>query len=522
MKEISTEPREYQKAIYETARDNNTLVVLPTGLGKTLIALMLAVDRKKKFPLSKIVVLAPTRPLVEQHLKSFEKNLPELWCEMVLFTGSVNAQKRREMFNTAEIIFSTPQCVANDLRAGLYSMEEVSLLVIDECHRCLKNYDYTAVVDYYKRQGANQRVLGLTASPGHESGKIKEICKHMSIDEIEVRDRDSPDVREYLQKREFEKVEVLFPTEFQEIKVLLKRIYDSKVGELRKRNLLFGPANKITLLKLQGRLAGQVSGERNFNAMLGMSATASAIKIVHALELLETQTLSGLKDYLDGLIWQANQKKSKGVQKLVKMPEFNAARISLQGLLAKKMEHPKIEETAVLIEKELGKNENFKGIVFAQFRETGERIVERLNKINGIKAVSFVGQAKKGNTGLSQKEQKAIISKMNAGEVNVLVATSIGEEGLDIAEVSLVMFYEPIPSAIRKIQRAGRTARLAPGKLIILVTKDTRDVIAHWASTAREKKMYRVLGEVKEGLGKKDLGDFGGSGGGKKTLGDFE
>jgi len=506
MEEISTEPREYQKAIFETARNANTLVVLPTGLGKTLVALMLAVERKKKFPLSKIVVLAPTRPLVEQHMKSFERELPELWCEMVLFTGSVVAKERKKMFKTAEIIFSTPQCVANDLKAGLYDLSEVSLLVVDECHRCVQNYDYTSVVDFYKRQGAEQRILGLTASPGSEAGKVKEICKHMDITEIEVRDRDSPDVKEYLQEREFDKVEVPFPSEFQEINVLLKRIFDSKVAELRKRNLLFGPGNKISLLKLQGRL-GALAGPGKFNEMRGMSLTAQAIKIAHAAELLETQTLSGLDVYLQGLIKQAVDKKSKGVQQLVKMPEFNAVMISLNELLGRKVEHPKIEELAVIVE-DIFKRKGGKIIVFAQFRETGERIVERLNKIEGVRAVSFVGQAKKGNTGISQKEQKAIIAKMNTGEVNVLVATSIGEEGLDIAEVSAVMFYEPIPSAIRKIQRAGRTARLKPGKLIILMTKDTRDVAYHYASTAREKKMYKTIEDVRKELGRKTLGDF--------------
>ena len=82
MKEISMEPREYQQKIFETARDANTLVVLPTGLGKTLIALMLAVDRKKKFPLERVLILAPTRPLVEQHYNSFKENLPELFADL--------------------------------------------------------------------------------------------------------------------------------------------------------------------------------------------------------------------------------------------------------------------------------------------------------------------------------------------------------------------------------------------------------------------------------------------------------
>ena len=509
---IELKPREYQKKIFEVAKENNTLVVLPTGLGKTLIALMLAVDRKIKFPLSKILILAPTRPLVEQHLKSFEENLPELWAEMVLFTGSVNAKERVKMFQTAEIVFSTPQCIANDVRKCLYNLSDVSLLVIDECHRCLKNYDYTKVVDFYKRQSFDgwRRILGLTASPGSEEKNVREICKHLDIEKIEVRTRDSEDVKDYLQEREFEKVVVPFPSEFLEIKVLLEKIYNNLVGTLKAKHLLFGPSRKVGLLKLQSRLSMR-AGKRDGSAMYGMMLTAQAIKISHAIELLETQSLSGLYDYMKGLMAQASEKKSKGVQRLVKLAEFNAAFVLLTQLIGGKVEHPKIEECATIVEDSINSDKNFKVIIFTQFRDTAVVLAERLNKIDGINAVTFVGQAKKKNTGLTQKEQKKIIVKMNSGEINVLVATSIGEEGLDIAEVSAVIFYEPIPSAIRKIQRAGRTARLAPGKFIILMTKDTRDMINHYASSAREKKMYKILDDVKSGLdGKKEL-----------TLGDF-
>ncbi len=528
MDEINLKPREYQQKIFETARGANTLVVLPTGLGKTLIALMLAVDRIKKFPGTKIVFLAPTRPLADQHFKSFASNLGELFADMQLFTGEVPAERRKKIFQSAEIIFSTPQCIANDLGSGLYTLEEVSLLVIDEAHRCLKNYDYTKVVEHYKRQAQHQRILGLTASPGSEEKNIREICEHLDVREIELRTRDSEDVKVYLQELDFKKVEVPFPIEFQEIKVLLRRIYESKVEELRKRNLLFGPANKITLLQLQNRLARQI-GSKNFTAMIGMSTTAQAIKISHALELLETQTLFGLKEYLDGLVKQANEKKSKGVQRLVKEGDFIAALISLNSLLAQKIEHPKVEECAVIVENQFKDNPKSKVIIFTQFRDTAGVIVERLKRINDgliskdtkkieaifpiIKPSTFFGQAKKKETGYSQKEQKAVLAKLNAGEFNVLVATSIGEEGLDISEVSTVIFYEPIPSAIRKIQRTGRTARLAPGKLFILITKDTRDVAYHYAAIAREKKMHRTIAEVKDDLrenGKKDkrLGDF--------------
>ena len=509
-KMIKLEPRDYQKAILETAIHSNTLAILPTGVGKTLIALMLSVERLKKFPRKKILILAPTKPLVEQHYESFKEQLPELFADLQLFTGAVNAGKRKEIWQTAEIIFSTPQCIANDLKKYLYDLKEVSLLVIDEAHRCLKNYDYTTVADFYKRQSENGRILGLTASPGSEKEKVRKICENLAVEEVEVRTRDSEDVKPYLQELEFVKIEVPFPNEFIEIKVLLDRIYDSKVRELRSRKLLFGSANKITLLNLQKKLAMQAV-KKNYQALIGMSLTAQAIKISHATELLETQTLSGLKLYLEGLKKQADQKKSKGVQKIVASPEFQASLISVEQLLKNKIEHPKIEELKVLIESEFEQNKNCKVIIFSQFRETASTISNKLNELSGIKSEIFVGQTKKNGVGLSQKEQKEVIENFRSGKINVLCATSIGEEGLDIPEVNAVFFYEPIPSAIRKIQRTGRTARLAPGKLFIMITKNTRDEIYHYVSSARERKMYKTIDIIKKEIKNKP-----------KTLSDFK
>ncbi len=513
---IEINPRDYQRAIYETAKNKNTLAVLPTGTGKTLIALMLTIHFQKKFPGSKTLFLAPTRPLVEQHLQTFKQQLPELFATLEIFTGTIPANKRSSLFQKADIIFSTPQCIANDIEQSLYSLNEVSLLIIDEAHRCLKNYAYTKVVEHYKQQAKIQRILGLTASPGSDLKKVKEICSHLDIEEVESRTRESEDVKPYLQKLEFQRVEVPFPKEFEEIRVLLKNIYNEKVNSLKEKNILFGPINKISLLNLQKKLFAQLnSSQRNFQAMHAVSLTAQAIKISHALELLETQTLSGLNTYLKEIQKQAQQKKSRAAQQISKDSKFNAALLSLQNLLANKTEHPKVQELVTIIESEFKENEKAKIIVFAQFRETTALLAKKLNEMPKIKAKVFLGQAKKtglsGSSGLSQKEQKGIIEEFKEGKINTLIATSIGEEGLDIPEVSAVIFYEPIPSAIRKIQRAGRTARLSPGKLLILMTKDTRDIAFHYASRAKEKRMHQHIETIKKELNNKT-----------KTLQDFK
>jgi len=495
-------PREYQKNILKTCIKKNCLVILPTGLGKTLIALMLTIERMKLFPKEKVLFLAPTKPLAEQHINYFKNNLPELFGDMQLFTGSVKPELRKKIWETADIIFSTPQCIANDLRNNLYNLENVSLLIEDEAHRCIKNYDYNYISQEYKKHSTHPRILGMTASPGHNLSRIKEICKNLFIEEVEIRTRESPDVKQYLQKLEFEKRFVEFPKEFDEIRNSIKKLFEKYIEELVSRKVLFGPATKTNLLETQKKIFTIVSnGNKNYNYLLAMSVCAQAIKIQHAIELLETQTLESFNKYLKELLEQAKNKKSKGVMKLISKSEFNFSLERSNELLSKNKEHPKLEKINEILIEEFKKNPDNKVIIFTQFRDTASIILRKINSLKNINAKLFIGQSKKGtNNGLSQKEQKEIIKKFSSGEINCLISTSIGEEGLDIPEVNLVIFYESVPSVIRTIQRSGRTARLKKGKLIVLITKNTRDESFFYVSRAKEKKMHKVMKNLKDSL----------------------
>ncbi len=494
--------REYQLSILETAKKHNTLVVLPTGLGKTLIALMLAKARLDKFPDSKIIFLAPTRPLTEQHYNYFKKYLPGY--EQHIFTGKINPNQRTKLWQSAQIVFSTPQCIENDLKNELIDLKQVSLLIEDECHRCLKNYSYVYVAKEYLKQAREPRLIGLTASPGSDAPVIKTICKNLGIDAVEIRTRESKDVKSYLQKLESDVIKVELTEEMKAVKYLLKTIYDRKVDELQNRKLLFGRTTKTNIIELQKRLIRLVTtGNKHFNILRGMSICAQAIKIQHALEMLETQGIEQCYNYVNEIFNQADQSKSKAVQQLVNTKELGDAYLILTKLFQNNIEHPKFAKLKEVMQKEIKNKPELKTIVFSQYRDTVNKIRDILNAM-GIKAKTFIGQAKRKTNGLTQIEQQAILREFSQGRINALVSTSIGEEGLDLPEVDLVVFYEPIPSAIRKIQRTGRTARLKPGKLIVLVTKGTRDESNYWASHHKEKKMYRELENMQKGFNKSE------------------
>lgn len=497
-------PRLYQETILATAVSKNTLVVLPTGLGKTNIFLMLAAHRLKQYPSSKILFIGPTKPLIDQYLEVFKEYFEIKEDEMAVFTGMVKPEKRAELWKKCKIIFSTPQGLENDIISSRINLEEVSLLGVDEAHRAIGDYAYVFVAKQYNKLAKYPRILALTASPGSDMEKIKDVCKNLFIENIEVRTEKDPDVKPYVQEMQIDWVKVNLPPVFIEIQKFLKDFLNDRVSKLKKWGILqrknINIVSKTDLLALQGQLRGRAAkGERDFVLWNGISVLAEIMKVQHALELLETQGIIPLYKYMGKLNSEGLSSKTRAVKNIIKDLNFRSALIKTQKLFEEEIEHPKLIELQKIIEKEI-KQKDMKIIVFNQYRDNAVDIKEKLNKISGVNAEIFVGQLKKGETGYTQKEQKAVLDKFRDGEFNILVATSIGEEGLDVPKVDLVVFYEPIPSAIRHIQRRGRTGRQEKGRVIILMAKDTRDEGYRWSAHHKEKRMYRNLDKMRRDI----------------------
>jgi len=498
-------PRLYQEKILNTAISKNTLVVLPTGLGKTNIFLMLAAHRLKMYPSSKILFIGPTRPLIDQYLSVFRKHLDVPEDAMAVFTGNVRPEKRAELWKRSKIIFSTPQGLENDIICKRINLEEVCLLGVDEAHRAVGNYAYVFVSKQYQKLAQYPRIIALTASPGSDMDKIKEVCQNLFIEDVEVRTAEDPDVKPYIQEMDIDWVEVELTPPFLDVQKYLQSCLQERLqklkrwGILRRTNVTY--VNKVDLLSLQAQLHGGIArGEKNPVMWSAISLLAEIMKVYHAIELLDTQGVVSLHKYLKKLYDESFKTKVKAVKNLVADSNFKSALFKTEQLYEKKIEHPKLIRLQQIVKKEITVNPNVKMIVFNQYRDNAVDVREKLNTIQGITAEIFFGQTKKGDTGSSQKEQKKILDAFRANEFNILVATSVGEEGLDIPQVDLVIFYEPIPSAIRTIQRRGRTGRQDKGRVIILVAKNTRDVGYRWSAHHKEKRMYRNLDQLKKSL----------------------
>jgi Fanconi anemia group M protein len=504
-------PRLYQETILSTCVNSNCLVVLPTGMGKTMLALMLASQRFKQYPKSKMVFLAPTKPLVEQHLQTFRKHFEIEDDELAVFTGLVRPEKRQEMWETAKVVFSTPQGLENDVISERISLDDVSVMVFDEAHRAVGDYSYVFIAKQYNKKAKYPKVLALTASPGSDIEKIREVCRNLHIEDVEIRTDNDPDVKPYVQEMDIKWEKVKLPEEFLVVKKYLEQCFKSKLAEMKKYGTVNTSAlinfGKKDLLKLQGSLHSRIShGEKDYEILKSISLTAEAIKVQHALELIETQGADSLKKYFERLTTESRTTKVKAVQNLVRDLNFKSAIIKTDSLIEKGIEHPKIAKLREIVGNEIKKNNKIKIIIFTQYRDSAVKIKETLDKDNVLSEI-FVGQAKKGTTGLSQKEQIEMLQMFRDGMFNVLIATSVAEEGLDIPKVDSVMFYEPVPSAIRHIQRRGRTGRQEKGSVTVLVTEQTRDVGYRWSAFYKEKRMYRNLedlrGKLKLGLNKK-------------------
>jgi ERCC4-related helicase len=377
---------------------------------------------------------------------------------------------------------------------GLVRLEEFALLVFDECHRSRSRYAYTRLAEEYIRRCPYPLILALTASPGSEEDKVVEVVRNLWIEQVVWMSEEDEEVSKYIPGIRVGWVRVKLPAEYEQIRNEIKRMIESVIARLRESGLLRMPieaVNRKVLVGLMNRLRAEIdSGVKGPNIHY-MTLLSAALSLYHAQELIESQHIHSLKHYLE----EISGSELRSHRTIASTPDFrNLVRMVNQCTV----DHSKVDALASTLEAHFAEKPDDRVLVFANIRATAEVLVDRLRD-RGYRAALFIGRAEgKHGPRMSQDEQMKTLRAFREGVYNVLVATSVGEEGLDIPECGLVVFYEPAVSGIRYIQRRGRTGRKLPGKAVILVADKTVDEYYFREGYRRARRMDKILQQASQ------------------------
>ena len=451
IKPNSIEIREYQTNLANDVKNQNCLIVLPTGLGKTTIALQVIVDYMQNGT-GGVLFLAPTRVLVNQHYEFLKENL--LIADIGIVTGEDLLSKRKKKWMNS-VVCATPEITKNDFARNIVFPNQFALVVFDEAHRTIGDYAYSIIAKYF--QNTDTRILAMTATLPSEKEKAKEIVTRLRIKNLIERSDESPDVKPYIQKTETEWVRVDLTKEMKAIQMCIKLALEERYKELRKNGLRLSDNKSLSQL-LNARQYVLTQNRRSAKPLF------TAIRITYALNIFEAHGITPFLKFCD----RTKEKKGAGIKDLFEIdPNFTRAISLAKNQQSNGLEHPKIDRLVDILH-----DVKSKVLIFSSYRDSVNVIHQKLLDMN-ISAEILIG--KSGETGLKQKKQIETVQRFRDGVTKALIATRVGEEGLDISEVNLVIFYDNVPSSIRFIQRKGRTGRKDEGRLIVLIAKNTID-----------------------------------------------
>lgn len=493
IKPETLEARVYQQTILASCAKENTLVVLPTGLGKTTIMLFIALLRLNKSPQGFVIILAPSKPLVEQHKDTFQRILTEPELVQSL-TGEIAPKNRQIIWEKAKIVIATPQIVQNDIISGIFRIEKCISLEIDEAHRTRGNYAYVFVAKTYLKRAENPLISAFTASPGTSFEEIKSLCDILDIKNIEARTEKDPDVLSYVQPVEVELIRVNLSKKFQNLQDMLKQCLADqlkRLGEGRFR-LSLTKLRRKDVLEVQKKIQQEIQSSVQPPSLLfeALGAASNTIRLLHGKELLETQGIKAFCKYLNNL---TQRKQTQALRNLTDNTSFKRMLYFAEKLAERDHLHPKFTIAKEIVVQQFAQNPNSRILIFSRFRVTLKLLNQELTEDSSVKSHVFIGQQTKDqDRGMTQKEQYSTLKAFRDGKINVLLATNIGEEGIDITTCDLVIFFDAV-SPIRTIQRRGRTGRKFPGRVVVLVTQGTQEEGIYWISKRKEKEMYKIM-----------------------------
>ena len=499
----SVQARAYQLEAVDEALAGSMLLVLPTAAGKTAVSWMLIAEilhRNQGW----VLFIAPTSALVDQHLKDLKKVIKNV--EAISITGSNIPKKREEMWKTSKIIVATPQVVRNDVLNNILSLEECSLLILDEAHHSTGKHAMVQSAEMFNSSSKNGLILGATASPGSNSMIVSEICGRLKIERIHIRKADEPMLKNYLSSLEIQEIIVNVPEKIKTLVTPLELWINSIVNRERRlgRYVRTGPPSFGGLKEAMNRAQHSIK-LGDVRGYASVSNIATAMTLNHLINHLLTQGITAAREFLETSSEMKNNS-SKSIQNFHKDRRIIELRRSLTDM---EEIHNKVGTVRRLVRHRLRRDPDSKVIVFASFRNTVESLEKALVDLRGVKSIQMIGQSERsGKKGLKPREQIEVLDKFRKGDYNVLVATSVAEEGLDIPSADLVIFYEPVASEIRTIQRRGRTGRHREGEVMVLIAEGTRDENMRKAAQKKEENMYRSVQRVRSKLPRKTHQDL--------------
>ena len=493
------EEREYQMELARRAGETDSLVCLPTGLGKTTVSLLVTARRLHEHG-GTALMLAPTKPLVTQHAEFYREALAVPDEEIVVFTGEVRPDDRAALWEDARVVLATPQVVENDLLGSRISLSSVTHCTFDECHRATGKYAYNYIAQRYQEDAATPLVTGMSASPGDDEEAILQVCENLGLENVEVMTEADADVGEYTHDTDVEWERIDLPETVEEIRERVREVIRDRMSDLVDLGVTNSTQPDVSereIQKIQARVQ-RLMDDDDSAGYTGMSLLAEVRKLRTAMTYVETQSVESFRRYMERQREAARSSgASKADQRMVSEPAVQQA---VRIAEAYDDCHPKFRQTRILLAQTLGIGDGERVIVFTESRDTAETLTAFLS--GHFQTERFVGQSDTdGSDGMTQREQQDVLERFRAGEFEVLVSTSVAEEGLDVPEVDLVLFYEPVPTAIRSIQRKGRTGRQTEGRVIVLLAEDTRDEAYFWKARQDEKQMHQELQLLKTAAG---------------------
>tara|TARA_B100000287_G_scaffold434667_1_gene499805 strand:- start:276 stop:2021 length:1746 start_codon:yes stop_codon:yes gene_type:complete len=491
------EARAYQLQALDDAMAGSTLLVLPTAAGKTAIAWMAIAERLRKVG-GWALVVSPTVALSNQHLESTLPVISDISdLNPIALSGQQDSAKRTNLWSKSKLIFATPQVVRNDAKNGILSLKGCSLLVMDEAHHCTGDHAMAEVADIYVSQAEDPLILATTASPGSNRKQVEEICRRLRIGKIHIKSPDDPMIAEYVSGLEVLEIKVEVPEEIRNLAdpLIVWREGIVDIERRRGRYVMPGAISQAGLSNAMERAQSAIQrGEKS--GYMSSSQIATAMRLHHLINHLLCQGIGASRQFLSRM--DGEVKKSKSLRGFLR-----DSRIRRLSEVLSKMEeiHSKVGAARRLVLERIRRDPESRIIVFANYRDTVNALEKALSDLHGVRAIQFIGQSNRGDSeGLTGKQQISRLEDFRSGGANVLVATSVGEEGLDIPSSDLVIFYEPVSSEIRTIQRRGRTGRRREGEVVVLIAEGTRDEGAKDSARRKEEFMHKSVRRVSRNL----------------------